>query len=135
MSSVMKDVGTWHFQFKKCKRFYIVRSKQPGNILIKGDINYRISDGVYKKVTRKNKVAKDINPNVIAKCQIKTNANKITDVKKLLNTHYGDQWELAEKLFFYKTVFNQNSAAPEEITTSENDVICEPQEDDSSLRI
>lgn len=71
MLCIINDVGNWHFQFKKCKRFYIVRSKQVGNFMVKGDINYMISDGVIKKVTRKNKVVKDINPNVISKCQIK----------------------------------------------------------------
>lgn len=132
MSSIMKDVGTWHFQFKKCKRFYIARSKNDGNVIIKGDVNYRISDGVYKKVTRKNKLAKDIKPNIITKCQIKTNINKINDVKKLLRTHYGDEWQQVEMLKFYKTVFAQNLEGEE---TLSDDIVCEPQEEDHNLRI
>ena len=103
--------------------------------MIKGDVNYKFSDGVFKKVTRKNKLVKDIMPNVIAKFQIKTNAKKINDVKKLLITHYGDLWQQVEELTFYQNVFAQNPNSTADIGNSVEEVTCEPQEEDSQLRV
>ncbi|CAG4952528.1 unnamed protein product [Parnassius apollo] len=59
MSSVIKDVGSWHFQFKHCKRFLIQRSKEIGNVVIQGEVHYTNNLGVLKKITRKNKKASD----------------------------------------------------------------------------
>ncbi|KAM3961860.1 LOW QUALITY PROTEIN: UDP-glycosyltransferase UGT48C1 [Aphomia sociella] len=55
MGTVMKDVGSWHFQFKKCKRFFLQRSVQAGNVGIQGKVHYINTGGVLKKVTKKNK--------------------------------------------------------------------------------
>ncbi|CAK1584518.1 unnamed protein product [Parnassius mnemosyne] len=65
MSSVIKDVGSWHFQFKHCKRFLIQRSKEIGNVVIQGEVHYTNNLGVLKKITRKNKKASDLNPEVL----------------------------------------------------------------------
>lgn len=128
MSSVIKDVGTWHFQFKQCKRYFIKRSKSNDNVLLKGDINYRVSEGVFKKINRKNKNIKMINPIEIVKHTTKINDNKITDVKKLLNTHYGERWGELEKLIFYRKMFSRIQAIPE-IGEVNNNILCEHQED------
>ncbi|CAK1578323.1 unnamed protein product [Parnassius mnemosyne] len=90
MSSVIKDVGSWHFQFKHCKRFLIQRSKEIGNVVIQGEVHYTNNLGVLKKITRKNKKASDLNPEVITQNIVRIKPAKLVDVKKLLTTHFGN---------------------------------------------
>ncbi|OWR43363.1 hypothetical protein KGM_211747 [Danaus plexippus plexippus] len=88
MSSVIKDVGSWHFQFKNCKRFLIQWSKEIGNVVIPGEVHYTNNMGVLKKITRKNKKASDLNPEVIIKNIVRSEPAKLVDVKKLFTTHF-----------------------------------------------
>ncbi|KAL4715282.1 hypothetical protein ACJJTC_010852 [Scirpophaga incertulas] len=107
MTTIMKDVGKWHFQFKQCKRFFIQRSKQIGNVVIQGEVHYNNTDGVLKKVTRKNKKISDLNPEVISANIVRVKPKKLADVKKLLSTHYGTEWENQEGLDFYRSILFQ----------------------------
>lgn len=47
VKNVIKNTGQWHVPFMKCKRFIIKRSKLlMANVVIKGEINYKIDTGV-----------------------------------------------------------------------------------------
>lgn len=123
MNSVMKDVGSWHFQFKKCKRFFIKRTAQPGNIVINGEVHFNNREGVYKKVTRKNNIVADINPEAIEMKTVTVKCAKLVDVEKLLNSHFGEGWESQEGLNFYKNILRQ---APVVEDNDSTEAVCEP---------
>lgn len=122
--TVMKDVGSWHFQFKKIKRFFIQRSAQAGNVVIKGEVHFNNTEGVFKKVTRRNKKASDIKPEVIRSNTVKIKPAKMADVKKLLCSHYGGDWENEKDLDFYKNIFSQTLTIEDDKDSTER--ICEP---------
>lgn len=69
-----KDVGSWHFPFQKCKRFFIKRTKSRVGVVVKGDIHYKISDGVYKGITKKYMIMLNVTE---IKYSGKLNRNKI----------------------------------------------------------
>lgn len=119
MATTMKDVGSWHFQFKKCKRFFIKRSFKPGNVVINGEVNFNNREGVFKKVTRKNKNVCDINPDAIEMKSVKLKPAKLVDVKKLLCCHFGEDWENQEGLGFYKNILQAPTEEEEENDSSE----------------
>ncbi|CAH4034881.1 unnamed protein product [Pieris brassicae] len=119
----MKDVGSCHFQFKKCKRFFIKRSVQTGNVVINGEVNYNKRGGVFKKVNPKNKTVANINPDAIEIKTVKLKPAKLVDVKKLLSSHFGEAWENQGGFFFYKNILR---APIEEEDVDLTEAVCEP---------
>ncbi|CAH4033329.1 unnamed protein product [Pieris brassicae] len=122
----MKDVGSWHFQFKKCKRFFIKRSVQTGNVVINGEVNYNNRGGVSKKVNRKNKTVANINSDAIEIKTVKLKPAKLQDGEKLLSSHFGEAWENQEGLFFYKNILR---APIEDVDLTE--AVCEPRTEEN----
>lgn len=44
----MNDVGSGHFPFQKSKRFYIRRTKTKVDVVVKGNVHYRVEEGIFK---------------------------------------------------------------------------------------
>lgn len=130
---VFKPVGSWHFQFKLCKRYILKRSKKPGNVLIQGHLHYRTDDGVFKNVCKRNKTTSMINPRKI------NVSNNITDSKKkdvltLLKSHWGNDWQQNEDLSFFVQLVESN-AQVEDDEDRECDEECEQYGETDDLHI
>lgn len=123
---VLKPPSSWHFQFQKSKRMILTRSKN-GNVVVQGEPHFRIEVGEPKSIVRRGKHVKHLKPTTIAK-GVQIGRPKLDDVRRLLTTHYGEQWESVEKLRYYKTVL-QGSEDAEVANDSDFDVL--PEEDDA----
>lgn len=124
---VFKATSSWHFKMSLSKRFIFKRStKNNNNILIKGEENYNSSINVFKTICKKDYETRDINPTQIPKGNL-TNIKpaKISDVKKLLNTHYGNEWITMDKLKYFKEIIENYKPCGN--SEREEDILCEPQ--------
>ncbi|CAH2089032.1 unnamed protein product [Euphydryas editha] len=135
---VMKPVGRWHFQFKNAKRYILKRSKKEGNVLIKGNIHYKHDDGVFKNVNLPGRLSINLQPAEISPTN-KISESKASDVRKLLINHYGDNWHTIERLNFFVPLISDPSDEMQMMTTQNTetieDVMCEPQEEITSMLI
>lgn len=61
-----KPPGQWHFQFSKCKRFIVNKTKK-GLILIRGECCYKSDIGVAKSVLKPKMRISDFSPALIEK--------------------------------------------------------------------
>lgn len=138
LKTILKDVGSWHFPFQKSKRFYIRRTKSKVDVVVKGNLFYRVDDGIFRGITRKDKNINMLNPPEIHSSG-KVNNNKLKDVKNLLQTHYGDNWIQDEELVYFKNLILPESNVDEEailpLDDNENDTLCECQDDSTDLKI
>jgi len=71
-----------------------------------------------------------MNPNVLAPRSIKISHLKLEDTKRLLEIHYGANWEEFPQLNFYKNLFFAQKSNTKLQTTAEND-LCEITEDEN----
>lgn len=132
---IIKPTTSWHVQFQKCKRFFLTRSKT-NNLLLQGELSYKIDINVKKAITKKTKSITMLNPGVIQANQIIPKKAKIADVSNLLKKHYGEQWRDIETLAFYKRVEDRR---PTEQGDSDEDAaetptdLCEDGFDDINL--
>lgn len=101
---VLKQTTSWSVQFKECKRFILKRSKKAGNVLIRGELNYKTDLGKFENVCQRNKQISMLNPQPLANI-VPVNKNKLQDVKKLLQKHFGPEWVDLQSLIFYKDLF------------------------------
>lgn len=119
--------------FKECKRFILKRSKQEGNIIVRGELNYKTDLGKFENVCQRGKKISMINPEPLSNI-VPVNKNKLQDVKKLLTKHFGSEWVDSPHLEFYNKVFGSQETlvAP----TLEEDCFClEPTEENISVHI
>lgn len=103
VSHVFKPPGACHFQFQQCKRFMIL--KRNGTIEIQGEVNYNNEIGVSRGICKKGKKIHMINPDEIESGRI-SDKKKAHSVSKLLETHYGIDWQENADLKFYKDAIN-----------------------------
>lgn len=101
---VLKQTTSWSVQFKECKRFILKRSKKAGNVLIRGELNYKTDLGKFENVCQRNKQISMLNPQPLANI-VPVNKNKLQDVKKLLQKYFGPEWVDLQSLIFYKDLF------------------------------
>lgn len=102
----MKPPGNWHFQFNKAKRFYITKNRSNStSVLIRGEPSYRCDTGSPKLVMKKGKSITLISPEELP-VGVPVKKEKLDDVDKLLQKHYGTDWKTLELpgLEFYKKV-------------------------------
>lgn len=101
----LKKPGAWHFQFASSKRFILTHGKTPtSSILVRGEISYTHDTGMARKVCKPNV---DIGSEIpLSRLGNKIKETKIKDVKKLLNLHFGNEWDNKPQLEFYKQVIN-----------------------------
>nr|CAH7751691.1 unnamed protein product [Callosobruchus chinensis] len=103
VSQVLKPPGACHFQFQQCKRFIIL--KRNGTIEVQGEVNYHSDTSVSKGICKKGKKIHMINPDLIEPGRI-SDKKKAHSVSKLLQEHYGPDWQTKSDLKFYKDAIN-----------------------------
>lgn len=74
-------------------------------MLVRAEESYNNIIGQYKSICNKKNVSQ-INPETV-QLHVKVKEEKLNDVKKLLRTHYGDNWEDMPQLDYYKNVFSR----------------------------
>lgn len=115
VKTVLKPTTSWNMAFKECKRFILRRSKVPGNVLIRGELFYKSDTAKAQNVCLRNKNIRDIMPQQLPNI-VPVNKNKLADVKKLLQKHFGPEWTEISLLSFYVNIFDaQESLAEPEV--------------------
>nr|CAD7256992.1 unnamed protein product [Timema shepardi] len=102
VADVIKAPGQLHFKFSPTKRITLKKTKNK-NIVMKGEINYRVDTGTFKPFLKKGKSIHSINPEPLPS-QVPVKAEKIEDVKKLLNKHFGEGWDEQDGMDYYRQV-------------------------------
>lgn len=113
--------GKWHFKFSATKRFSLKRNSCNDNVIVKGEALYYNSVCAYKTITKGRKKLKNLRPNPLP-AEVVVAPLKIRDVEKLLQKHFGVEWETIENLSYYKDVIQRgNQGRP-----AEENQECEP---------
>nr|CAD7460410.1 unnamed protein product [Timema tahoe] len=100
----MKKPGQWHFKFASSKRFIITRGSTPtAPILIKGEPWYNIDIGMSRKVFKPKVDVSQLTLPLIP-IGVPVKRQKIVDVKRLLDLHFGEGWEENPNLHFYQDI-------------------------------
>lgn len=124
---VFKPVNKWHFKFAPTKKFCIKRSgKNQKQVVIKGEHFYYHEVSVYRFLTKSNATVADINPNLISP-GVLVKKVKLSDVKKLLEVHYGPNWMENTSLEYYKNLLEK--CDDQENTQDEAEPECEETEE------
>ena len=124
----MKETKNWHFKISWCRRILIKR-KETGRIVVRGEMTYNCDQGVYKSLMKPNKKPMELHPDVIPEKNVISNEKK-RDVHNLLVKHYGEDWRNIEILNFFKHVVDD----AEEVAMETHDVCaCEAEEVDNLL--
>lgn len=113
ISKALKKLGNRQIKFAPTKTFIITRSKK-GKVLVRGETSYNSNTG-QTKLTLQNKSPRQIRPEEIPKGIIPPMPAKASDVKKLLEKHFGPQWNKRDDLDLYKMdLLGEIIAEPEE---------------------
>lgn len=124
VNAVFKPPGSWHFGFNISKRFFLYKGKT--NVFVQGEENYRSERNDKKLVTKKGKSVSILSP---INLPVGTNMKKekVIDVCKLLQKHYGENWrELSDLNYYYnaeQAYLNGTSTSNEE--NENEDIVCE----------
>lgn len=126
---VFKKTNEWHFKFAPTKKFCLKRSKNKNQILIKGEHFYYHEVNQYKFVTKPKSTIADIKPSLIQTGLAGlVKKQKIADVKRLLEIHYGPTWKKNTVLDYYKNLFD-TCDGQEEPQNIEEEAECEKTEE------
>ncbi|XP_049872067.1 uncharacterized protein LOC126381200 [Pectinophora gossypiella] len=98
--------STFHFQVSKCKRIIITRTSRD-KIEVTGEISYRNNLGGSASLLKRGKRMYDIDPSILESAP-SVNPDKLVDVEKLLQKHFGPQWDQISELQFYKNILQSN---------------------------
>lgn len=124
-AKVLKSTTNMHFAFKKSKRFFLKKTRTKENVYVRAQESYNNIQGNYQNICKAKKTVSLINPDE-TKLYVDIKQNKIDDVKKLLTTHFGENWDEITDLYYYKQVFLR----PKSSTAHENmNEECEPPEE------
>lgn len=106
---VFKPVNTWHFKFAPTKKFFLKRSvKNKKQVVVKGEHFYYHETCKYRFLTKSKFTIDDINPKLISTGRVGlVKKVKLTDVKRLLEIHYGPNWIEHPSLNYYKNLFEK----------------------------
>lgn len=106
---IFKSTQSWHFKFQKAKKIVLRRNKSKSTILVRGDTFYNLNLSMPQSLCKRGKSLKNNHfsavPAGVAVKKAKTN-----DVKRLLELHFGNEWESLNKLNFYKSFFDQQQS-------------------------
>ena len=102
--STVKKPGDWHFKFSTYKRFILTRGKL-GSGLVREEVAYKCDGRGSRTISKKGCPLASIRPETKPN-SFPLDPNKVTDVKKLLAKHYGENWNLLETLKYYVELFN-----------------------------
>ncbi|CAB3242891.1 unnamed protein product [Arctia plantaginis] len=81
--------------------------------MVRGEISYRNDICNPQAITKRSKAISRIQPDRI-EASFNVKSEKITDVKKLLEKHFGDAWRELPDLEYYKNVLSQNENLPQQ---------------------
>lgn len=112
VKKVVKPTTSWTIPIKNCKRFILRRSKQVGNVLVRGELNYKTDLGKFANICQRGKKIAMITPQLLPNI-IPLKKTKLTDVKKLLQKHLGTEWADVQSLVFYKELFETQETLAE----------------------
>ncbi|KAG5866609.1 hypothetical protein JTB14_035087 [Gonioctena quinquepunctata] len=108
VKNILKLPGSWHFPFQLTKRFYLKKSNNSGNILVRGEVHYMNDLQVFKGIAKRGKAISMIIPDKINSDLQQVNNLKIVDVNNLLTKHFGNNWRNLGELKFYEGIINTN---------------------------
>lgn len=103
VKSVLKPTTSRNISFKECKRFILRRSKVTGNVLVRGELYYENYLGKSQNISQRNKTISNMIPRPLPNIT-PVNKNKLADVTKLLQKHFGPDWRGIEALSIYKDI-------------------------------
>lgn len=126
---VFKSINLWHFKFAPTKKFFLRRSKSnKKQVVIKGEHFYYHEVNKFKCVTKDKFTISDINPPLIPSgLPGLVKGVKISDVKRLLEIHFGPNWVENSVLGYYKDLFAKCDG--QEDLREELEPECEPTEE------
>jgi len=118
--SVIKNTNSWPFQISKIKRVIMRRSADsPTLIEVRGEHYYNWDSGNFTSLFTRRATATDIKPDQVPVGNFVKKAKK-TDVKNLLEKHFGESWMQDERLSFFIGILN--NAAEDHIDENEENV-------------
>ena len=101
----VKSAGQLHFKLSKCQKINIRKTKK-GNILFRGEYSYNLVTGNEKSINRKGASFNQVQLREIP-IGVPVKKEKLNDVGKLLQTHFGNDWKDLECLQWYKDVLEK----------------------------
>lgn len=125
---IIKPPGQWSVQFSKCKRFFIRRSKKPGNVLVNAEMFYKTKTGRFESITRRNKIMNMLEPEIVS-MGIPVKSLKKQDVNSLLVKHFGQEWKTLPNLSFYANILDNCENIDDEILDDAQEELCAAQEE------
>ncbi|KAI4455666.1 dna-directed rna polymerases i ii and iii subunit rpabc2 [Holotrichia oblita] len=126
VQEVLKPPGSWGFKFKECKRYFLKRVRS-GNVVIRGEVNYKNNLGTFVGITKKGKTTRLIDPDEISSGNHQVKPLKLRDVATLLAKHFGEGWRALQNLSYYANVIPEQIENIETEEESHNvpDTTCE----------
>ncbi|KAI4455742.1 dna-directed rna polymerases i ii and iii subunit rpabc2 [Holotrichia oblita] len=126
VQEVLKPPGSWGFKFKECKRYFLKRVRS-GNVVIRGEVNYKNDLGTFVGITKKGKTTRLIDPDEISSGNHQVKPLKLRDVATLLAKHFGEGWRALQDLSYYANVIPEQIENIETEEESHNvpDTTCE----------
>lgn len=115
---MLKSTQQLHFQISKTKRIIIKKTEQ-GKILVRGEISYRNDTCNPLAITKRGQSIAGIMPDRIEH-HFNVKSEKLHDVAKLLEKHFGADWRNLPDLEYYKSVLSHNENLP---TQDDDDAI------------
>lgn len=111
--NTIKTPDKLHFKISLVKRVVIKRSKTSSNsILVRGELSYNSDTGVPKSLLGRGKSLSNLEPEKLP-LGVSVSQLKLTDVKNLLQKHYGDGWQILDSLSYFKTLLNRDNNLPQ----------------------
>lgn len=111
---VLKQPGYWHFKFQPSKRIILFKGKT-GVPLVRGEAFYKNDLCTPKSLCKRGKKVSQMCPRILNN-GIAINHDKKKSIAKLLERHYGKEWENLGELVFFKAVIHE---AVQEVQHSE----------------
>lgn len=133
VSSVFKVTGGLHFRFAQSKRI-IIEKNNNRLIFVQGHEHYRsaLTSAAPKSILKRGKTLSMMKPRRLP-YSVNAKPEKLADVDKLLQKHFGVDWRGIESLKFYRDILDGNGDASEE--ENENDEENYYFEENEDLRI
>ncbi|BES90131.1 transposon protein [Nesidiocoris tenuis] len=124
VSLVYKPAGQLHFKFAPSKRFIIQKQcNRSNNIVVRGEVHYRSNLGDSKSLCKKGKSLDHIRLEILPS-RVHVKPEKLRDVGRLLEVHFGEEWRQIEMLGFYRDVLDGERAE----NPGDGDILTEEQE-------
>ncbi len=115
---ILKNTSAWHFKISECKKVFIIRDKK--SVFVRGEYSFRRESFNFKTIIKRGKNISTLELDEKLPGR-KLKSAKITDVDKLLNTHFGNDWKEDKSLAFYKNLVESNDS---QLDDGQEDNLC-----------